>query len=146
MRARRKIQDVFGGSLCRVLSWITQPPLHSRDFRLVWEELRPPEFLLSAADEKQVVPDTILLFWQEKEWQFPLVGNAPSPSPKWLLLGMVCIGVYSIHAQLINQCQMAIVIQKQVLSVDNNGRNTEICHRSGSVSHADTRGSLRRVS
>ena len=36
--------------------------------------------------------------------------------------------------------------KKQVLSIDNNWRNTEICHRSGSVSHADTRGSLRCVS
>ena len=40
----------------------------------------------------------------------------------------------------------AIVIQKQVLPIGNNWRNTEICHRSGSVSHADPRWSLRHVS
>ena len=40
----------------------------------------------------------------------------------------------------------SIVIQKQVLSIDNNWRNTEFCHRSGSVSHADTRGFLKHVS
>ena len=40
----------------------------------------------------------------------------------------------------------AIVKQKQVLSIDNNWRNTEICHRSESVSHDDARGSLRHVS
>ena len=40
----------------------------------------------------------------------------------------------------------AIVIQKQVLPIGNNWRNTEICHRSGSVSHTDARGSLRRIS
>ena len=40
----------------------------------------------------------------------------------------------------------AIIIQKQVSSIDNNWRNTEICHRSGSVSHADARGSLRHTS
>ena len=62
------------------------------------------------------------------------------------LLGMVCVGVYSIYAQFINQYQKAIVIQKQILYVDNNWRNTEICHRSGSVRHADARWSLRRVS
>ena len=56
------------------------------------------------------------------------------------------MGIYSIHAYLINQCQKAVVIQKQILSIDNNWRNTEICHRSGYVSHADARGSLRRVS
>ena len=73
----------------------------------------------------------------------PSSGECPSLSPKQLLMGMVCVGVYSIHAQLINQCQKATVIQKQVLSVDNIWRNTEICR---TVSHADARGSLRRVS
>ena len=50
-----------------------------------------------------------------------------------------------MHSSSIN-VRKAIVIQKQVLSIDNNWRNTEICHRSGSVSHADTRGFLRCIS
>ena len=50
-----------------------------------------------------------------------------------------------MHSSSIN-VKKAIVIQKQVLSIDRNWRNTEICHRTGSVSHADTRGSLRRIS
>ena len=50
-----------------------------------------------------------------------------------------------MHSSSVN-VKKAIVKQKQVLSIDNNWRNTEICHRSGSVSHADARGSLRRVS
>ena len=45
-----------------------------------------------------------LLFWQEREWWFPLVENALNPSPKQLLLGLGCVGEYSIHAYLINQC------------------------------------------
>ena len=86
------------------------------------------------------------LFRRERGWRVPLMGNAPSLSPKWLLLGMVCAGIHSMHAYLINPCQKAEVIQKQVLPIVNNWRNTEICPRSGSVCHADTRGSLRCVS
>ena len=50
-----------------------------------------------------------------------------------------------MHSSSVN-VKKAIVIQKQVLSIDNNWRNTEICHRSGSVSHTDARGSLRHIS
>ena len=74
----------------------------------------------------------------------PSSGECPSLSPKQLLMGMVCVGVYSIHAYLINQYQNTIVIQKKVLSIDNDWRKTEICHRS--VSCADARWSLKCVS
>ena len=50
-----------------------------------------------------------------------------------------------MHSSSIN-VKKHIVIQKQVLSVDNNWRNTEICYRSESVSHADARWSLRHIS
>ena len=50
-----------------------------------------------------------------------------------------------MHSSSIN-VKKAIVIQTQVLSTDNNWRNTEICHGSGSVSHVDARGSLRHIS
>ena len=53
--------------------------------------------LLAATDKKEIILDTILLFRWDRGWQFPLVGNTLSPSPKQLLLGMVCVGVYGIH-------------------------------------------------
>ena len=44
---------------------------------------------------------------------FPLVENSPSPSLKWLLLGLVCAEVYSMHAKLINQCLKVIVTENR---------------------------------
>ena len=58
-------------------------------------------------------PGHNLLFQRKRRWQFPLVENAPSPSPKRLLLGLVFARVYSMHANLINQCPEAIVIENQ---------------------------------
>ena len=49
---------------------------HMEGDMIVWEELRPAEFLLSTEDEKEVVSDTILLFGRKRggdslQWGMP---------------------------------------------------------------------------
>ena len=58
-------------------------------------------------------PGHILLLRWERRWRFPLVENAPNPSPKWLLLGLLWEGVYSMYANLINQCLKSIVTENR---------------------------------
>ena len=60
-------------------------------------ELCPAEFFPAATNENKLSRTESCCRWG-RGWRFPLAGNALSPSPRWLLLGMVCVGVYSIHA------------------------------------------------
>ena len=99
------------------------PPIHCR-----WEISHPGHNLAAPAGKGVVIPFS---------------GEHPKPFSQMTFIGngmCRCIQHTSINVK------KAIVIQKQVLSIDNNWRNTKICHRSGSVSHTDARGSLRRIS
>ena len=71
--------------------------LHNISHSFVWDELHPAELSRLQWMRNKLTPDTILLFWQERGWLFPLVWNAPTPSPKWLLLWILCVGIYSIY-------------------------------------------------
>ena len=65
--------------------------------------------VLPARDNETELSWTQSVVLAGKRGQFPLVGNAPSPSLKQLLLVSVSAGVYSMHAKVVNHCLKAIV-------------------------------------
>ena len=111
----------------------------------LWEELcpaepsRPPKMRNKSSWTQSFVQ-------VGKGMAIPSSGECPEPFFQTAFIGNVMCRCLQ-HTHIAHQSMSkAIVIQKQVLSIDNNWRNTEICHRSGSVSHADARWSFRRVS
>ena len=113
--------------------------MHAINLQWLWDA---PTQELSWPGKRMSHPRYNLSFWQERGWPLPLVEDAPA----WLFIGIgtrrgkqhTCIAYKSMSK--------GYNYQKQILSIDNNWRNTEIYIRSGSVQHADIRRLLRSIS
>ena len=82
---------------------------------------------------KWVGPDTICL--GEEGLVIPSSGERPEPFSKMAFIGIgICRGIQ--HACIAHQSMSkGYSYKKQILSIDNNWRNTEVLLRSGSVRH-----------
>ena len=82
----------------------------------------------------------------EKGVVIPSSGECPEPFSETAFIGIgMCRGVQ--HTCMAYQSMSkGYSCRKQILSTDNNWRNTEVCLRSGCVRHADARWLLRRAS